>query len=100
MKSKINKEIIQFVSAKPYLNLPDEEFYKVFFCLHGRREVVVLCSDGLKETLRNLSSDYLQPKLTDIKAYLVNILEDGGNWFSLKDGLRGLRAESTSPILY
>jgi hypothetical protein len=61
-------EIVKFVSAKSYLNtqLPKG----LFFCLSGRKEVVVLCSDELKETLRELPSEYLQPRLKDIKAYL------------------------------
>ncbi len=66
----MSKEIVKFVSAKPYLNVSMEEFAKVFFCLHGRKEVVILCSDELKETLKNLPSDYLQPRLKDIKSYL------------------------------
>jgi hypothetical protein len=63
-------ETVKFVSAKPYLNAPDEVFNKVFFCLQGRKEVVIECSDELKETLKNLPSDYLQPRLKDIKEYL------------------------------
>ena len=63
-------EVVQFVSAKPYLNVSDEIFNNLFFCLHGRREVVVLCSYELKEKLRNLPSDYTQPRLKDIKEYL------------------------------
>jgi|LakMenE18May11ns_1017448.scaffolds.fasta_scaffold7569193_1 hypothetical protein len=66
----MKNEIVQFVSAKPYLNCSDEEFNKVFFCLHGRKEVVVECSSELKEILKNLPSDYLQPRLIDIKDYL------------------------------
>lgn len=61
---------VQFVSARPYLNISDDEFVKLFFCLHGRKEVVILCDDELKEVLRNLPSDYLQPRLKDIKEYL------------------------------
>lgn len=66
-------EIVKFVSAKPYLNVSDEVFNKLFFCLHGRREVVVICSDELKSTLKNLDSDYLQPRLKDIKSHLDSI---------------------------
>lgn len=66
----MESKTVQFASAKPYLNVSDEEFNKLFFCLHGRREVVVLCDKELKETLKNLPSDYLQPRLKDIKAYL------------------------------
>lgn len=69
----MSKEVVNFVSAKPYLNVSDEEFDKLFFCLHGRKEVVVLCSSELKEKLKNLPSDYLQPRLIDIKKYLNNI---------------------------
>ncbi len=68
----MKKEVVRFVSAKPYLNVSDEEFNKLFFCLHGRKEVVVLCSTELKEILKNLPSDYLQPRLIDIKNYLNN----------------------------
>jgi hypothetical protein len=66
-------EIVKFVSAKPYLNVSDEIFNNLFFCLHGRKEVVVLCSPQLKETLKNLPSNYLQPKLKDIKNYLDSV---------------------------
>lgn len=62
--------MVQFVSAKPYLHVSDEELSKIFYCLHGRKEVVVLCDDDLKATLRNLPSDYLLPRLKDIKKYL------------------------------
>lgn len=76
-------EVVKFVSAKPYLSISNDEFNKVFFCLHGRREVVVLCSDELKDTLRNLPSDYLQPRLNDIKKHLnsigVEYIEDFSN---------------------
>lgn len=61
---------VQFVSAKPYLNVPDDEFNKLLYCVSGRREVVVLCDDELKETLRNLPSDYFIPRLKDFKTYL------------------------------
>jgi hypothetical protein len=63
-------ETVKFVSARPYLNAPDEIFNKLFFCLQGRKEVAVECSDELKEQLKNLPSDYLQPRLKDIKEYL------------------------------
>jgi hypothetical protein len=43
-------ETVKFVSARPYLNAPDEVFNKLFFCLQGRKEVAVECSDELKET--------------------------------------------------
>ena len=56
----MEKEIVRFVSAKPYLNVSDEIFNKLFFCLQGRKEVVVLCSEELKNVLKNLPSDYLQ----------------------------------------
>ncbi len=62
--------MVQFVSAKPYLNVSDEEFQKIFFCLHGRKEVVVLCEDELKKKLKQLPSYFLQPRLNDIKKYL------------------------------
>lgn len=79
----MKKEIVKFVSAKPYLNVSDEEFNKLFFCLHGRKEVVVLCSSELKETLKSLPSNYLQPRLTDIKIYLnsvgIEYIEDFSN---------------------
>ena len=61
---------VKFVSAKPYLNVSVSEFEKLFFCLQGRKEVVVICSDGLRKTLKMLPSDFLQPRLIDIKAYL------------------------------
>jgi len=74
------KEVVKFVSAKPYLNVSDDVFNKLFFCLHGRKEVVVLCSNELIEKLKNLKSDYLQPRLKDIKKYLneqgIEYLED------------------------
>lgn len=66
------KEIVHFVSAKPYLLLSDEDFKKVFFCLHGRKEVGVECSENLKNKLRSLPSEYCQPRLKDIKQYLIN----------------------------
>ena len=62
--------MVEFVSAKPYLNCSQEEFNKIYFCLHGRKEVVILCSDELKQILSSLPSDYLQPRLKDIKKYL------------------------------
>ena len=49
----MKKEIVKFVSAKPYLNVSDDIFNKLFFCLHNRKEVVVLCSDELKNILKN-----------------------------------------------
>jgi len=64
-KNTSNKEVVNFVSAKPYLNSPN-----VFFCLQGRKEVVVECSPKLKDILQNLPSEYLQPRLKDIKKYL------------------------------
>ncbi len=67
---KIMNEVVKFVSAKPYLNCSDKVFNEIFFCLHGRKEVVILCSESLKNTLRNLPSNYLQPRLIDIKKYL------------------------------
>jgi hypothetical protein len=66
------KEVVRFVSAKPYLNCSDKLFNSLFFCLHGRKEVVVLCSDELKHILKNLPSNYLQPRLSDIKSYLIS----------------------------
>lgn len=68
----MENEIVKFVSAKPYLYAPDEVFNKVFFCLHGRKEVAVVCSDKLKSILKDLPSNYLQPRLIDIKSYLTN----------------------------
>lgn len=65
-------ETVKFVSARPYLNAPDEIFNKLFFCLQGRKEVAVECSDELKQTLKNLPSDYFQPRLKDIKEYLTS----------------------------
>lgn len=74
---------IRFESTKNYLNSTDEEFKKEFFCLHGRKEVMVICEQELKETLRNLDSDYLQPRLKDIKKYLddnnISYIEDFKN---------------------
>lgn len=61
---------VQFVSAKPYLNVPDSEFDKLLYCMSGRREVVVLCDEELKDTLRSLPSDYYIPRLKDFKDYL------------------------------
>jgi hypothetical protein len=79
----MEKEVVKFVSAKPYLNVSNEEFDKLFFCLHGRKEVVVLCSSELKDKLKNLPSNYLQPRLIDIKNYLntigVQYIEDFSN---------------------
>lgn len=79
----MEKEVVKFVSAKPYLNVSNEEFNKLFFCLHGRKEVVVLCSGELKDKLKNLPSNYLQPRLIDIKNYLntigVQYIEDFSN---------------------
>lgn len=69
----MENEIVEFVSAKPYLNVSDEVFDKLFFCLHGKKEVVVLCSEQLKHILKNLPSDYLFPRLIDIKAYLNSV---------------------------
>ena len=63
-------EIVQFVSAKPYLNLPDVEFNKVFYCVHGNKEVVVECSEELKTRLKELPCDYFIPRLKDIKKFL------------------------------
>ena len=79
----MEKEIVKFVSAKPYLNASNDVFNKLFFCLHGRKEVVVLCSSELKNILKNLPSDYLQPRLIDIKNYLdkneIEYTEDFSN---------------------
>jgi hypothetical protein len=63
-------EVVKFVSAKPYLNSPDDIFDRLFFCLHGKKELVVECSDELKKVLKDLPTDYFQPRLKDIKAYL------------------------------
>jgi hypothetical protein len=71
-KPKFKETIVRFVSAKPYLNVSDEEFSKLFFCLHGRREVVVLCDDEtIMKEIKNLPSEYFQPRLNDIKSYLT-----------------------------
>lgn len=69
----MEKEIVKFVSSIPYLVISDEAFAKVFFCVHGRKEVVVECSEELKEILRNLPSDYLQPRLVDMRNYLDKV---------------------------
>lgn len=69
----MSKETVFFVSAKPYVNSPNDIFDKLLFCLHGRKEVVIICSDELKEVLKALPSDYLQPRLVDIKAYLNSV---------------------------
>jgi len=63
-------EVVKFVSAKPYLNVSDKEFNELFFCLHGRKEVVVVCNSKLKKELRELPSEYIQPRLKDIIQYL------------------------------
>jgi len=73
-------EVVKFVSAKPYLYASDEVFDTLFFCLHGRKEVVVECSDELKQKLRALPSEFFTPRLSDIKKYLdsegINYSED------------------------
>jgi len=65
------------------LNASDDDFSKIFLCLHGRKEVVVICSEELKNILMNLPSDYFQPKLIDIKNYLksnnIDFIEDYNN---------------------
>ncbi len=70
--------MVKFVSTKfpkggisilDKLLIEDED---LFFCLHGRKEVVVECDSKLKETLRNLPSEYIQPRLKDIKKYLTD----------------------------
>jgi len=45
----MKNEIVEFVSAKPYLNVSDEEFMKIFFCLQGRKEVVVFMFSRIKK---------------------------------------------------
>ena len=76
-------EVVKFVSAKPYLTVSDSEFDKLFFVLNGRKEVVVVCSDELKNILNNLPSDYIQPRLVDVKKYLdtvgIGYVEDYSN---------------------
>jgi hypothetical protein len=77
------KEVVKFVSTKPYLKLPYEVWGKMFLCLHGRKEIFVLCSDELLKTIENLPSDYVQPRLIDIKKYLNSVgipyIEDFSN---------------------
>lgn len=63
-------EKVQFVSAKPYLNISDQEFDKLFFVLHGRKEVVVLCSDELKAELEALPHIHILPTLKEVKKHL------------------------------
>ena len=63
-------EIVRFVSAKPYLNLPDYVINDLLICSHGRKEVVVVSSSKLKKELEELPSDYIQPRLKDITKYL------------------------------
>ena len=75
-------EIVKFVSAKPYVNLPFD--VDVFYCLQGRKEVVIVCSDELKAELKALPSDsVIGHKLKDIKAYLdsksISYIEDYTN---------------------
>lgn len=63
----MSKSIVRFVSTKGYMDTDEVPF----FCLHGKAEVVVECEDKeLLEELKNLPSDYLQPRLKDIKEYL------------------------------
>lgn len=63
-------ETVQFVSMMPYLELPDEELFKVFHCKKGRQEIVILYSDELRKTLSSLSPDYFDPRFSDIVKYL------------------------------
>lgn len=67
------KEIVQFVSARPYLNVSMEEFNKLFLCYHGRREVVVLCSSEIKKSLDGLEYETNFPKVKEVKKYLDSI---------------------------
>jgi len=63
-------ETVRFVSAKPYMSVPISELNEVFFCLKGRQEVVVECSDSMKEELRALPSEYYIHRIKEIIAYL------------------------------
>lgn len=60
-------ETVQFVSAKPYLEVSDEEFDKLLYCMNGRKEVIVICSDELKKKLVALPSDWTIPRITEYK---------------------------------
>jgi len=64
------KEVVKFVSAKPYLYLPDEKFNKVVFCVYGRKEAVIECSDELKKIIKDLPSGYCIPRYKDIIKWL------------------------------
>lgn len=63
-------ETVRFESTRELMKQRDIDFNKIFFCLHGRKEIVVECSNELKDKLRDLPSEYLQPRLKDIKKYL------------------------------
>ena len=52
------------------MTVPISELSKILLCLHGRKEVVVECEEPLLTILKNLPSEYLQPRLNDIKKYL------------------------------
>ena len=63
-------EKVKFVSAKPYMSVPISELHNVYFCLKGRQEVVVECSESLKEELRALPSEYYIPRMREVIKYL------------------------------
>ena len=64
-------ETVKFVSGYTYigLDLSYDEIMNLFVCAKGRKEVVVECSDELKEVLRNVS-EYSIPRFKDIEKYL------------------------------
>lgn len=66
----VKSEVVQFVSAKPYLNVPDEEFNKLLWCMKGRKEVIVLCSHELKLKLAAIESEWTIPRISEFKEYL------------------------------
>jgi hypothetical protein len=53
------------------LKIPDSEFDKLLFCTKGRTEIVVLCSDELKNKFKKeLMTNYLVPTLKEIITFL------------------------------
>lgn len=64
----MNNPDVKFVASKSYLDMPLID--DILVCTHGRKEIVVECNSELKGKLRNLHSDYFQPRLKDLKKYL------------------------------
>lgn len=62
---------VRFVSAIPFLSYPIEKQNDLFFVMHRRKEVMVICSDELRKVFQNIPSLYFHQTLKNVKLYCI-----------------------------